>query len=1028
MIKGFYLWTFFSFLVVQAYSQKALKDSLIDKSLYQKNIKIYRSILKSGPNLGVSIKLSEALRQIGSYNESAEEFGKVIDKPGINPIYYKNYSEVLDKIGEKEESERWKLRYKEYERRVEKISDAHVDIDTGAYFINRASFNSIETDFGPIFYKNGLLFVSAFSPESKNTVHEGTGESFYHFYYAEKKENGQFGTPEQVFKEINTTMYEGPMAISKDFNDIYLIKNNLGEVKTKSKDKSVKLQLVSGKIQNDEISDIRPFPYNDGEHSFSNPTLSADGSELYFASNMDTIYGSIDLYVSRWENGNWGKPENLGPAVNSADDEVYPFITKNGKLYFSCQKNDSYGGLDIYMTEKKDGVWTTPVHMAPPINSIFDDFSFITDDDTKESYMASNRAGSLGSDDIFMCTQLYKNKEEQLYYQYRMISLVDKDNFISQNGNKIKGTLKPAAPDVDLNGVVVQLLDKNKKVVRRCYVTKEGYFSFSNIHPDDYMIVYEKEKVNAVPEIVITNRNPEAIDPEDIQRFKIGYVLKDSLNEKKNGFVVGRLETSTNANPSQDETVSLLLVDSIGKIIKRVVVGKDNYFIFRNLPSDNYYIITEDNNPNYYCKIYYHNPDKSTSILRSDLLQYHFKHLTSDSLRENNIIIHGHLKHPQTENTVILLMDKNDNVIDRTVSNKDGYFVFRELDGDDMHMFVVNDHPLLTFDYGTVYQQEDSTYHITKSEILKKLPFDESALSENTVVNGRLTLDGKPLPDKLLLLVDKSNYVVRHTKTNEDGFFAFHKLKPDDFYIVVDENEKGYKIEKQVNVEDSSLMVKKEDFHAFEKCKDCFFAIQGNAYNKMTKSPLEKGLVLLIDSKGKVVRQTVVSKNGKFTFTNLQPDDYLVLFENYDSAQKADMKVIQDVATKLVQKEAGKMVTYSIPLVKEANKAVVFFDVRSDVIGKKYEDEIKKLAQSIASSSHKKVEVLGYADMSGKGEYNLALSERRAKSCIDLLKELLKEKNVDIIEKAEGATDQFINTYGFYIPALNRRAEIVIVD
>jgi outer membrane protein OmpA-like peptidoglycan-associated protein len=1028
MGKSFYLGACLAFLFFQAFGQKAQKDSLVDRSLYQKNIKIYRSILKSGPNLSVSLKLAEALRQIGSLNESAIEYGKIMDKPGLNPIYYKNYSEVLCGIGEKEECERWKLRYKEYERRADKLSDAHVELDTGAHFINRVSFNSVETDFGPTFYKKGILFVSAFSGENKNTVHVGTGESFYQFYYAERKEDGTFGTPRQVFKEINTTMYEGPMAISTNFSDIYLIKNNLDELKTKSKDKSVKLQLVRGKIVDDEIKDIRPFEYYDGIHSFSNPSLSFDGQELYFVSNMDTINGSIDIYVSKLQNGSWGKPENLGPIVNSSEDEMYPYITKSGKLYFSSQRNDSYGGLDIYMTERKNGVWTAPVHLPAPINSIFDDFSFITDENSSESFLASNRAGSLGSDDIFSCTSLYKNKEEQSSYQYRMISLVDKDNFMEQNGNKIKGTLKRLSPDVNLAGVVVQLLDKNKKVVRSCHVTKEGYFSFSNIHPDDYMIVYEKEKVNAVPEIVITNKNPNMIDPEDIQKFKIGYVLKDSLNRKTNGFVVGRLVAIHDNNSLKEETVSLLLVDSLGKVMKRVVVGKNSFFIFRNLPSDNYFIVTEDNNPNYHCQIQYHNPDQSKSISRTDLLQYHYKHLTADSLRENNIVIHGQLKEPLSENTVILLMDANDNVIDRTVTNRDGYFVFRELDGDDMHMFIVNDHPNVKYNFATVYQAEDSIYHVTRSQILKKLPFDEGSIDGNVVVHGRLTLEGKPLSDRLILLVDKDNRVVKHTKTNEDGFFAFHKLKLDDFYIVVDENEKGYSIDKRINIEDSSMLVKKSDFHKLEKCKDCFFAVQGNAFNRSTKAPLENRLVLLMDPKGRVVRQTVVSKNGKFTFTNLQPEDYLILFENYNPEQTVEMKVIQDVNTKLVQKEGGKTVTYSLPVLKEENKTVLFFELRSDEIDKKYINELKKLATAISHSHAKRVEVLGYADMSGKGEYNLALSERRAKNCILILNDLLKDQHIPIIEKAEGATNQFINTYGSYIPALNRRVEIILTD
>lgn len=1025
MGKSFYLSFFIVLTTLAVFAQKASQDSLVDRKLYQKNIKIYKGILKMGPNGEISLKLAEALKQIGSYNESSEEYEKVIDKPGINPIHYKNYSTVLAKIGEKQESERWEARFKEYERRADKLSEAHVDLDTGTYFINRAPFNSTETDFGPSYYKKGLLFVSAYTQDSKNTVHEGTGESFYQFYYAARKADGNFHKPIQIFKQIDAATYEGPVALSKDFNSIFLIKNNLGQLKTKSRDKSVKLQLVSGQIVADEITNIQSFVHNDGIHSFSNPTMSADGKELYFVSNMDTISGSIDIYVSKWQNDKWSKPENLGQVVNSTEDEMYPFISRSGKLYFSSQRSDSYGGLDIYMTEKKDGKWTTPFHLPLPINGIFDDFSFITDEESNESFLASNRAGSLGRDDIFICMQLYKSKEEQEEFQYRLLSLVNKDNFITQNGNKIKGKLKPNSPDVDFKGVTVQLLDKNKKVVRSCHVAKDGYFSFSNLHPEDYMIVYEKEKVNATPEITITNKSPENIDPEDLHKYKIGYVSRDSLQNKQNRFVVGRLD-DLNKNTPKDETVSLLLVDSIGKVIKRVEVGKDHYFVFRNLSSDNYYLLTEDNNPHYQCHMFYHNPDKSKAILRNDLLQYHFKHLTSDSLRENNIIIHGHIKHDQPDGSIVLLLDKDDNVIDRTVSNKEGYFVFRELDGEDMHLFVMNDHPLMSLEHGTVYQAEDSAYHVTKSMIYKKLPFEDAFLKERVLINGRVTMEGKAMSDKLVLLVDKTNKVVKHTKTNEDGFFAFHKLNPDDYYLVFGENEKGYLLEKNINLEDPALMVRKEQFDVHEKKADSFFAIQGSAFNKKDKSVVSDKLMLLMDGHGRIIRQTVVSKEGKFTFANLHPDNYLAFFRNYDPEQAAEMKVIQDATTKLVQQENGKKVTYVLPLVKEDNKTVVFFELRSDVLDKKYKEEIKKIAKSIPSSA-KHIEVLGYADMSGSAEYNLTLSERRAKNCATVLRELLK-REIQVIEKPIGATDQFMNTYGTYMPALNRRVEIIVTQ
>lgn len=1023
MGRNFYVYLLIFCASVPGLAQKALKDSLLDEHLYRKNISIYKSILKNGPNKEVSLKLAEALRHIGSYKQAAEEYAKVMDRPDLNPIYYKNYSEVLALTGNAEESERWRLRYKEYEKRADKLSDAHVHIDTGGHFVNRSAFNSLETDFGPALYKNGILFVSAFSPENKQTVHEGTGESLYEFFYAERDNTGHFKNPVQVFKGINTAEYEGPVGLNKSFDTLFFMKSNLGQLKVKTKDKSIKMQIVQGAVVNDEIVDIKPLEFNDGIHTFSCPSLSPDGKELYFVTNMDSVSGSIDIYVSHRVNGKWGKPESLGPIVNSPDDEMYPSMSRSGKLYFSSLRAGGFGGLDIYVTEKKNGKWTSPVHLPAPVNSIFDDFSYVESSETGESFFASNRAESLGSDDIFSCHNLYHHDSDQAKFQYKVITLVNRDNFISQKGNKIKGFLRPNKDTVSFHGTVVQLLDRNKKVVRRCYVAKDGYFSFSNLPPDNYLIVYEDQPENALAEVYIANKNPEFLDPEDIQKFKIGAVHKDSLAPESGNFVIGNL-LATASEHARDESVSLILVKEDGRIVKRVEANTNSYFVFKNLPPDHYFIVTEDNNPYYQCQVQYANVDKTVKVFDRDWFK--FRKLGMDSLQKDKIIVHGKIRDNFNEESLVFLLDSNDRVVQKTTANKDGYFVFRGLGREDLFMAVVNKNPHVGFDYSTIYQGEDSVFQVFKSQILKKLATDEDSIGKRMVLNGRITSEGKPLQDRLVLLVDKKNKVVTHAHSNVDGFFAFKKLKPDDFYMVVQEKDKPFVLERTFSLEDTSLIIHEVEFHKFQKKKDSFFAIKGKAYNKADRSPAKSKLMLLTDTNGNVIRQTWVSENGTFTFTNLQPDNYLVVFQQYDPAQAAEIRLTQDAATRLVQTENGKTVTHMLPIVHEENRTIVFFALRSDVVEKKYQKDLAKVINALKDSTIKKIEVHGYADLSGKSEYNMSLSGRRAHNCILALKAMAGKKEVEIAEVPEGATDRFHNTYGAYLPALNRRVEIIL--
>lgn len=760
----------------------------------------------------------------------------------------------------------------------------------------------------------------------------------------------------------------------------------------------------------------------------THPSISADGQELYFAANIDPTTGGSDIFVSRLENGRWAKPENLGIAINSIDDEVYPFISADGKLYFSSTGQGSMGGFDVFVSEKKDGNWTKAVSLGLPFNTIFDDFSLIKDEAEADGYLASNRAGSLGSDDIFEFENAYKNNEEEKKYNPLLISLLNKDLFINQKGNKIKGKLTPKSNNTELTGKVIQLLDKHKTLIKRSYVTPTGYFSFSNLKPGNYLVEYENQKVDANVELTLVNKQNDFVDLEEIEKYKIGEVYKDSLNKDKNNFVIGQLVT-LNRNSPEEELVSLILVDTTGKIVRRVEAGKSNFFIFRNLKAQKYYVLTEDYDPNYTCNLFYHNPDKSRPILKSDLYNYHYRHLASDSLQDRNLILHGQVQLDKPEGIDVLLLDENDNVIDRTKTNNEGYFVFRELNADNMHVMVVNDHPLLSFDHGTVYQKEDSIYHVTKKQIFTKLPFDETLLSQKVVVNGRITSNGSPLNDKLILLVDKNNMVVSDAKTNEDGFFAFHHLNPDDYYIVVDEAQKEYVLDRNINIEDDEMKVTEADFDQFDYKKESFdeenfLSIVGNAYTKSNQQAISDKLVLLLNKDGKVVRQTVVGKNGNFTFVNLKSDNYLALFNNYDPDQKIRLKLIVEKRTKLKQTVNGKSETISVPIANSENTTHVFFDYNSSSLDSKLKSTIIAFCKKALASGVTEIELHGFTDLVGSDTFNVKLAEKRIQSCIELI-----EKNTPQLKYTqvpEGKSDRFKNTFGVYIPALNRRVEISV--
>ncbi len=136
----------------------------------------------------------------------------------------------------------------------------------------------------------------------------------------------------------------------------------------------------------------------------SQPSISCDGSTLYFASKREGGYGGTDIwYSTRDGDGYWSKPKNLGPRINTPQDEEAPFITNDGKaLYFSSTGHLGMGEQDIFVSYLEDhGIWGEPQNLGPPINTPYREFGFFLSADGRIGYFASNRPEGYGGMDIY---------------------------------------------------------------------------------------------------------------------------------------------------------------------------------------------------------------------------------------------------------------------------------------------------------------------------------------------------------------------------------------------------------------------------------------------------------------------------------------------------------------------------------------------------------------------------------------------------------------------------------------------------
>ena len=218
------------------------------------------------------------------------------------------------------------------------------------------------------------------------------------FYGSSRQKTSPWENAQPLKGSLNTPQSEGAMMISQDGNwlvftgcyrpdsyggcDLYIsYKNKEGWSAAKN---------LGNRINSDQWE--------------SQPCLSPDKRELYFASRKPGGLGGSDLYVSRLQdNGQWSDPENLGPGINSAADEQCPFIhADNQTLYFTSSYWPGYGDDDLFMVRKvAEGKWSAPKNLGYPINTIDREGTLFITADGKTAYYASERKDSYGGLDLY---------------------------------------------------------------------------------------------------------------------------------------------------------------------------------------------------------------------------------------------------------------------------------------------------------------------------------------------------------------------------------------------------------------------------------------------------------------------------------------------------------------------------------------------------------------------------------------------------------------------------------------------------
>lgn len=227
----------------------------------------------------------------------------------------------------------------------------------------------------------------------ESTLIFNTQLPFYLAVYCSKKVDGKWSTPINILPDLGVDDDCYPTSLSFDGTELYMYRSNdfLGDI------------YVSY-FKEGKWSKIKKLNNNiNTKYWESHASISADGQKLYFTSNRKDSYGGLDIYVSTRKGPNdWGPAINLGPMINSPFNEETPFITADGrKLFFSSLGHKGMGGYDVFFSELTNSGWSKAVNVGYPLNTTDDDLFFIPVGKGDVGYYSRYEQDSHGKNDLY---------------------------------------------------------------------------------------------------------------------------------------------------------------------------------------------------------------------------------------------------------------------------------------------------------------------------------------------------------------------------------------------------------------------------------------------------------------------------------------------------------------------------------------------------------------------------------------------------------------------------------------------------
>ena len=439
-------------------------------------------------------RLADVYKKIGDLETSCEYLVKTLELDGAIDQDMLAYAEALKRLERYEEAIFWYNKYatvnpndrraQEHIRNQEYYKDLWSD--SLKYRMHKMDINAELSSFGVSPIGDQYLFSS----NMINPAHSTEGKDFKSPYleiFICDEINEQFTNATPLDEAVNSKYHDGPVFYDPNSDMLYITRTNMKKGKpVKDKTGTVNLKIYTSSRVDGIWQEPVDLAFNSDEYSTGHPCLSSDGKTLFFVSNMPGGYGGTDIYKSKWQGTHWGEPINLGKNINTEGNEMFPYVSKEGIIYFASNGHAGLGGLDNFMSEPWGEQWSVAYNLGYPINTSHDDFGLLFVPGSEIGFFSSSRGGT-GNDELHFFMQL--EILEQL----------------------VVGRVNIDLPDHDMAGERIRVEFANRNQTITVPLDENGAFEFV-IYPEDEVEVYMESDVYSERELVSYQADEELYD------------------------------------------------------------------------------------------------------------------------------------------------------------------------------------------------------------------------------------------------------------------------------------------------------------------------------------------------------------------------------------------------------------------------------------------------------------------------------------------------------------------------------------